>query len=167
MAPLANLRSAVADFLSPENRERRNELERLVNVDPLTGLANRRAFDLATPAASADPETVFILFDANNFGLLNKLCGHAFGDIVIRDMSGTILRIAKVYGVAERCFRLGGDEFVILCPAAIAATVRDQIEKTFGVRYPGIDVALVGTIGANQAEADAVLQSRKMEKKGK
>ena len=165
MAPLATLRSVFADFISPENKDRRNELERLVNVDPLTGLANRRAFELALPAAEADPETLIILFDANNFGKLNKLCGHQFGDIVIRDMAGCIRTAAEVFGVAERCFRLGGDEFVVICPAAIAGRLRDQIENSFGVRYPDIDVALVGTIGATQAIADGSLQVRKADKK--
>jgi GGDEF domain-containing protein len=165
MLSLSTFRSAVADFISPENRNRRNELERLINVDPLTGLANRRAFELALPAAEADPDTVVIMFDANNFGLLNKLCGHQFGDVVLRDMAGTILTAAEVFGVRGRCFRLGGDEFVVLCPASIAGRLRDQIETSFGVRYPAVGVALVGTIGATQALADEALQARKAARK--
>lgn len=166
MFALQTVRGAIADFIAPELKTERRNLERLVNLDVLTGLANRRAYDLALPTAELSPGVAVILFDANNFGILNKLAGHAFGDVVIRDMAGVIMRAAKVYGVAERCFRIGGDEFAILCPEPIAERLRDQIEIMFGVRYPGISVSIVGTVGATQAEADATLQARKAARKG-
>ncbi len=174
MTILVRTREFLAGVIAPEimNERRRLEAERrdlirLANYDAVTGLANRRALDLAIPAAEADPETSVILIDANNFGKLNKLAGHRFGDVVLRDMAATIARQADLFGVAERVFRYGGDEFVILCPTRFANHLRDNVEAAFGLRFPGVGgVSLSGTVGDDLSSADATLQARKRERKG-
>ncbi len=163
---LATLRRRIADAIAPEAMEQRNALERLANFDALTGLANRRAFDLAIETAEADPQTSIVLFDANNFGKLNKAAGHKFGDVVLKEMATTIRQqTGLLTGSAERVFRIGGDEFVVICPTSIASLIRDNCESKFGLRY-WINVALVGTVGSTFAEADALLQDRKAGRKG-
>jgi GGDEF domain-containing protein len=162
---LTSIRRRIADAIAPELMEQRNALERAANYDALTGLANRRAFDLAIAAAELDPQTSIILFDANNFGKLNKAAGHKFGDVILREMATTIRQqTGLLLGTAERVFRYGGDEFVVICPASIANTLRDNCEAKFGFRY-WFDVSLVGTVGGTLAEADATLQDRKAGRK--
>lgn len=163
---LETVRRRVADFIAPEAMEQRRILERQANVDELTGLANRRALDLALPAAEADPETAVVLFDANNFGKLNKAAGHKFGDVVLKEMATTIRNQAGLFGFAERVFRFGGDEFVVLCPARIADLIRDNCEAKFAARFPAFDVSLVGTVGDTFTAADSALQARKRARKG-
>ncbi len=158
-------RRRIADLIAPEAMQRRQILERLANVDPLTGLANRRALDLALPAAEADPETAVILFDANNFGKLNKAAGHRFGDVVLKEMATAIQNQAGLFGFAERVFRYGGDEFVVLCPDRIADRVRDNCEAAFGARFPAFVCSLSGTVGPTLADADRSLQGRKQSRK--
>jgi len=160
-------RGRIADFICPENAERRDRAERDASTDALTGLANRRALDRALPAAERDPETSIVLFDANNFGLVNKRCGHAAGDALLVLVARCIERAASRYGYGVRCFRAGGDEFLVLCHSHIALSVRDDAEFEFGEECfcEDVRVSLSGTIGATLREADAGLQSRKEARK--
>lgn len=160
-------RETLANFICPEQLNERRALTRLVNIDALTGLANRRAFELALPAAERDPATAIVLFDANNFGKLNKAAGHAAGDSILRELSHSILDVARKFRVAQRAFRIGGDEFVVLCPIGLATAIRDRIEAGFGSDYFGIDISVSGTIGSTLAAADAAIQTRKAARKAK
>lgn len=157
-----SIRETVANLIYPEQQAERRNLTRLVNLDALTGLGNRRAFELALPAAEADPGTVVVLFDANNFGRLNKTAGHRFGDVILKEMADVITRGARAFGCGSRAFRPGGDEFAVLVPTAFAVQVRDGIERAFGDRY---GVSLSGTIGQTFEQADALLQDRKADRK--
>lgn len=158
---LTNIRAVMADFISPELRAERRSLERAANYDSLTNVANRRAFDLALPAAEADPETAIVVFDLNNFGKINKAAGQRFGDIALKEIAAVIVRHAGIYHAAERVFRIGGDEFAVFIPAKLAASFRDQTERAYGVRYPAINVSIVGTFGPTFEAADSQLQDRK------
>ncbi len=163
MSALANFRAAVADFIFPEGAQRRDELLRAANRDALTGLANRRAFDLARDGAERDDRVRFIVFDANNFAQINKRAGHAQGDLLLCDLARTIQTVAGWYGYAERAFRVGGDEFVILCEAGRAGEIPYAVEGVFGVReVAGVRVSVSGTVGRTFDEADGALQARKV-----
>lgn len=166
MTQTRNFREAIANIVCPEQRRERRDLARAVNTDPLTKLANRRAFDLALPAAEADPDIVVILFDANNFGKLNKISGHAFGDQILIEMAAALKSAAGLFAGDERVFRIGGDEFAILADRDSATRIRDRAESSFGIRFPAIEVSISGTIGETAADADAGLQIRKSERKG-
>lgn len=161
----ATLRRRLADAIAPELMEQRNALERAANVDELTGLANRRALNLALPSAEADDATSIVLFDADNFGKLNKAAGHRFGDVVLKEMADAIRFAAARHGFGERVFRYGGDEFVVICSWFLAARIRDDAEAAFGRRFPAIGVGLTGTAGRTIEAADAELQARKRARK--
>lgn len=87
-------------------------------TDPLTGLANRRAFEermeleLATARRSKRPlSAVFI--DLDHFKSVNDRDGHAAGDRVITESGrawGQVLRAADLLA------RIGGEEFIALLP---------------------------------------------------
>jgi diguanylate cyclase (GGDEF)-like protein len=160
-------RKAVADIIFPEGADLRNKAERAANIDVLTGLANRRAFDLAAPTAAADTQVCVILFDANNFGKVNKVLGHKAGDDLLRNMAHVIHLAASRYGLGERCFRLGGDEFVILAPLSVAGLLRDTVEKMYDpfLLDDGTAVSISGTMGATLEDADITLQARKNARK--
>lgn len=101
--------------LTAENTELRQQQD----LDPLTHLPNRRAFDEALPSAEADPNTSIIAFDANNFGAINKLREHGqtVGDKHLRAIAMAIRQAANRYDVSpRRCFRRGGDEFAVFVP---------------------------------------------------
>src|SRR5690606_6845851 len=80
MAEVSRLREELA-----RSNERLEELERLADEDPLTGLFNRRAFvrEVTRFAAYADryrtPSSI-LFFDVNDLKVLNDTYGHETGD---------------------------------------------------------------------------------------
>jgi len=159
-----SLTEKLAESLFPAVRERRRDLERALNVDRLTGMNNRAAFEKARPSAEADPDIWFLVLDCNHFGLVNKILGHAFGDEILCVMAAEIARAASAFG--SRSFRYGGDEFIVLANRRFIETLRDKIEQRVGeFEFDGFTVSISGTTGATFAEADALLQKRKAERK--
>ena len=164
-----NIRQLIASFLQrltdsiyPEGRERRDQHERAANTDALTGLANRRALDLALPTAEADPNTAVVFFDANNFGQVNKRVSDAAGDQALHEMALALQNSARLFGCASRVFRKGGDEFVVLVHTQQADSFRDFAELAYGsVRIGPVSVSLTGSVGQTLAEAYSSLQARK------
>jgi diguanylate cyclase (GGDEF)-like protein len=146
--------------------QRRDTAERAANTDPLTGLANKRALDKALPTAEKDENTSVVVFDANNFGKVNKNIGQEKGDDVLRELGDSIRLAAEESGVQNRVFRRGGDEFVVLAPKETAEKVRARAEELFGERTYGEDrVSLTGTVAGTFKDADSTLQAAKAERK--
>lgn len=88
------------------------ERERRANVDALTQLANRAAFNLALSHLScSDPGTwaLFVL-DLDNLKVVNDSFGHHAGDQLLQAVAGRTATAAS----PNRTFRIGGDEFAIL-----------------------------------------------------
>ncbi len=133
------------------SRELVLELDRQSREDPLTGLANRRAWDEALErqwARSARDETPFtvVLFDLDQLKLTNDQHGHATGDRVISAV-GRILKTRVRTG--EVVARLGGDEFAILSPGAeisrairLAERLRTRIRVEVADEVPNGDVTV-------------------------
>lgn len=101
----------------------RRAAERQSLTDPLTGLGNRRAFELALAdavRAEADGGAGFALLhlDLDFFKAVNDRLGHAAGDAVLA-------RVAQVLrdGIRRQDFaaRIGGDEFVLILRGATGA----------------------------------------------
>ncbi len=97
--------------------------------DPLTGISNRRGFELL--AGTALPLTrrlggtsILLMFDLDGFKPINDVHGHAAGDRALVDFAGCML---KSFREADVIARLGGDEFCVLAAGpeeALAAPVR-------------------------------------------
>ncbi len=86
--------------------------------DPLTGLANRRAFerilDLEIERSRRNKTPVSLaLIDIDKFKEINDTHGHVVGDAVLTRLSGLIGSIKRRYDVAAR---FGGDELAIVLP---------------------------------------------------
>jgi diguanylate cyclase (GGDEF)-like protein len=94
-------------------------IERLAataRTDPLTGLANRRAFEQALEqrlAADLGETFAVLMLDVDGLKQVNDARGHAAGDAVL-------MRVASVLSTdlrqADLATRWGGDEFVLLMP---------------------------------------------------
>ncbi|MBJ7536123.1 putative bifunctional diguanylate cyclase/phosphodiesterase [Marinomonas transparens] len=93
---------------------RTQEIYRLSNIDPLTGLLNRNAFlkELNHMVAVNPSTSLALLFiDLDGFKQINDSMGHEVGDKVIKDTSSRIASLCK--GSLLLC-RWGGDEFLVV-----------------------------------------------------
>ncbi|NLO17625.1 MAG: diguanylate cyclase [Arcobacter butzleri] len=110
--------------------QRTKELERLANIDPLTGISNRRDFfNKATSMLedSRDKQIFAAMIDLDNFKLLNDNYGHAFGDEVLKQVTSTIGSFLdnekQIFG------RLGGEEFAIISSFSSQKEFIDKMEE--------------------------------------
>ncbi len=111
-----------------ERMRRRAETESL--TDPLTGLANRRALDLALAerrrgSGRDDPYSV-VVADLDDLKRVNDERGHAAGDDALRRVASVLRLVTRPTDVAAR---IGGDEFVVLLPEADAADTRSIVAR--------------------------------------
>ena len=159
-----------------------DELARVAATDPLTGLANRRAFDaeMARRIAAAPEGAIaghVAIFDLDHFKRVNDRHGHAAGDDVLRAFA----RIARAcVRDGDMVARLGGEEFGIVLSASgreQACMVCDRIRTALAaspVRAGDAVIAVTASAGvaemaAGQAPgaaldaADAALYRAKME----
>ncbi|MBX2879220.1 MAG: bifunctional diguanylate cyclase/phosphodiesterase [Granulosicoccus sp.] len=90
-------------------------LRQFAYKDSLTGLSNRKVlFDqLKTRAEELDSENRvgLLIFDINDFKLINDTMGHPMGDLLLKAI---VKRITSVIPESASMARLGGDEFTIL-----------------------------------------------------
>lgn len=109
--------------LQVENTKMKQENLRLqtnIKVDPLTGLKNRRAYDME---ANAELERcrnnkkpfVMMVVDIDHFKNFNDSYGHAVGDQVLIGVAETLVDHTRGY---DSVYRLGGEEFVVILAEA-------------------------------------------------
>lgn len=95
-------------------------LQRLTNVDGLTGLSNRRYFDeyfeteWRQAARDRQPLSLLII-DIDHFKQFNDTYGHLAGDEVLRKVAQAVQ--AAFRRPKDLVVRLGGEEFVVVLPA--------------------------------------------------
>lgn len=122
--------------------EERLRAERLAQLDPLTGLNNRRAFyDKTGPLWShairhAHPTSVMLL-DIDLFKQVNDAYGHAHGDEVLKATASTLRQSIRLGDVLARW---GGEEFIVFLPETDEAEATKLAERlraaTAGMRVP-------------------------------
>ncbi|MEG1072813.1 MAG: diguanylate cyclase [Oscillospiraceae bacterium] len=89
-------------------------LESQVQTDPMTGLYNKVATaTLASKELAERPNNLhaLIVLDIDNFKGINDTLGHAFGDVVLMEVS---TKLAALFRSSDIVGRMGGDEFAIL-----------------------------------------------------
>ena len=107
------------------------------NIDPLTGLYNRRfckdyARKLMAMARRKDTPLGFIMLDLDHFKTINDVYGHEVGDRVLKQFAKTVTQSMRETNLTAR---LGGEEFVILLPdtgAKACQVVAERIRKAVG-----------------------------------
>lgn len=98
-------------------------LRRLVTIDALTGVANRRHFDRSLERelrrTRRDGQPLSLIFlDLDEFKRFNDTYGHAHGDEVLRQVAQTLNETFRRGG--DFVARYGGEEFAVVLPGVDA-----------------------------------------------
>jgi diguanylate cyclase (GGDEF)-like protein/PAS domain S-box-containing protein len=147
-----------------ESRRREEELVRAADVDALTGLANRRAFDAITETVARGPagRGCVVVLDLDSFKAINDRFGHSVGDEVLREV-GARLRLRAGLQDAVVVARLGGDEFGAVFSDCGPAVARHRVERALRrLRQPmaGIAAKVMVTASAGVAATDGIASGR-------
>jgi diguanylate cyclase (GGDEF)-like protein len=151
-------------------------LQELVDRDPLTGLANRRALPEVLRSVFRTGATI-LFFDLNDFKGINDRYGHQIGDDCLK-------RFARVLQASFRpedhVIRYAGDEFVVIAPSADSEQILARIENVrerlkfersdgppikFSVGHANVPVD--GDAEAALREADEAMYRQKGERGGR
>lgn len=108
------------------------QLERQVMLDGLTGIANRRCFDLNLQkefrrASRAELPLALLLIDVDHFKAFNDLYGHPAGDECLRVIAIAIEQQTRRPG--DLTARYGGEEFAVLLPETESAGAMQLAER--------------------------------------
>jgi len=112
-------------------KERSKSLKKLSELDPLTGLCNRRGFQCLLDVYMRQYEekgihVSLIHIDIDGFKQVNDLHGHLVGDQILTGIAQVLQSGTRD---SDCVARMGGDEFVVLAPGAALEPAVDLAER--------------------------------------
>jgi diguanylate cyclase (GGDEF)-like protein len=108
-------------------REVMTENLETARIDELTGLLGRTAFDQEIEAMLKRGGAYSLaIIDLDRFKVINDTLGHAYGDVVLREVGD---RLCNVLPDSVVLGRRGGDEFAVLIPSGSERAVRGMLER--------------------------------------
>ena len=153
----------IQDVTDRKNVER--ELERLAQVDPLTGVFSRRHFmalaekELARTSRYGGPLSVLML-DVDHFKKVNDTHGHQVGDRVLNTLGEVFCGILREVDMVGR---IGGEEFAMVLPATsvgqageVAERLRRAVERREIALERGLPLYVTVSIGVASLAAAGV-----------
>ena len=142
----------------------------LSSRDPLTGLANRRQFELTLASevdrvARAGEPALVLMIDIDHFKRVNDSHGHQAGDLVLRAVAGAL---AECIRPMDTVARVGGEEFAMIlpnCAPSFAQAVAERIRAHVGAtsiaiaigRAVSVTVSIGGAFAPQWVRSSALL----------
>jgi diguanylate cyclase (GGDEF)-like protein len=132
-------------------------LRNLAMADQLTGLYNRRfaeqrlAAEVSRSSRKGHPLTV-VVFDLNNFKMINDKHGHPAGDMVLRKFA---THIGNAIRAADFAARMGGDEFLLVLPECSLSQLQLVLSRLgpLELAWQGHTIPILWSIGWKQYTA--------------
>jgi len=146
-------------LISTINKQQ-EQLKKQSLTDSLTGIANRRAFDVALQKSWArsqrsNTEIAIVLLDIDYFKKYNDTQGHLAGDEALKQVAKALS--SQLKRVDDLVARYGGEEFVVILTntdkkrvAQVMAQLTNSIEK-LKIPNPGSTVSQYLTISSGAA----------------
>ncbi len=153
--------------LALENAFLMEQLRRSASTDGLTGIANRRSFDitldryLARAVASFEPVSL-VLLDIDHFKLLNDEHGHQTGDDVLRQVAALLVEHARAIDVPAR---YGGEEFAVVlpeCELPEATVVAERLREAIATADLPVSITVsagVATFPTHGATSESLIRA--------
>jgi diguanylate cyclase (GGDEF)-like protein len=128
----------------------------LSSRDPLTGVWNRRQFDVALTSeidrvARAGEPALVLMIDIDHFKSVNDTHGHAAGDVVLKEVAQALRECIRPM---DTLARVGGEEFAMILPncppsfgQAVAERVRTKVQRRSVEIAPGESINVTVSIG--------------------
>ena len=111
-------------------RRQHQELHQQSLSDPLTGVFNRRYFDLMLAhhheQSRRQQPAILVIIDLNDFKDINEEFGHAGGDEVLEQTAHFLSSRARSTDIVAR---LGGDEFALILNPISSQDLNDRLDK--------------------------------------
>ncbi len=150
------------------------QLEEMAIFDALTGVFNRRKFDMQLHQEISRIKrmkhgTLSCAFiDLDDFKHVNDTYGHQVGDLVLKHIAASVESCIRDY---DLCARYGGDEFVILMPSddamqgptleKIGMRILEKVSSFHLVNHPEMKVSIsigIATQPCRTADAEVLLK---------
>ena len=113
-----------------EEKDRADSLDRLAKVDALTGVGNKRSYDLVSQELTRDiaagkAKFAIVVIDLNSLKMINDVYGHEKGNFIIKQLCKIIHDIF----IHSNIYRIGGDEFTIILENQDLADYNNLIDQ--------------------------------------
>lgn len=153
--------------LALENAFLMEKLRQSASTDGLTGIANRRSFDvtldryLARAVSSFEPVSL-VLLDIDFFKPLNDEYGHQIGDDVLRQLAALLREHARSIDLPAR---YGGEEFAVVLPECgieEATAVAERLRRAIAVADLAVPITVsagVATFPAHGATPESLIRA--------
>jgi len=154
---------ALADLVR-KNEKARMAAERTAQIDPLTGLNNRRGFlpvaeSLWSLVTRKNRNICVVMIDIDHFKDINDQYGHAAGDRILKEIAGELDRSRRQ---GDLLARWGGEEFTLLLPETdeaeghkVAERFRHNVEQLV-VNDSGKVIRCTISVGVASRHAESV-----------
>lgn len=139
-----------------------NQFQHLATIDGVTGLYNRRHFDILTEVEWQRFQRYLrplslILIDIDQFKEINDRLGHEVGDEALKVVASVCVESKRSPDIVAR---LGGDEFVMLLPEtnlkqarAAAERIQDEMARRCGMPWAATEIRFTLSFGIAEAAA--------------
>jgi diguanylate cyclase (GGDEF)-like protein len=125
------------------SQQRASHLKTLAAIDPLTGLDNRRQFEMLARAELARSQRYMrplslLIIDIDYFKTVNDKLGHQAGDGVLRCVANVLVSAKRQ---SDMVARIGGEEFAMLLPETskeAAHTIAERLRELVQTCCPSV-----------------------------
>jgi two-component system cell cycle response regulator len=153
--------------LAIRNAKLLEQVQRLAETDPLTGVANRRLFELTlnrelSRASRSGEELTLVMLDVDRFKSFNDTHGHQAGDDVLRGVARALADTCRDFDTVAR---YGGEEFAVIlpgCSAKESLKAAERFRKAISdmrAVAPITASAGVSTLFVNAADGEGLVKS--------
>lgn len=103
------------------------ELEKVAEIDEMTGVFNRNKYLSMTSQGYAQEDKIAVIFwDINYLKKTNDTLGHEKGDLLIKTVAEIIRKMSNQF---DQAYRIGGDEFVMIMRGGDEISVKKKVKE--------------------------------------